>query len=264
MSTVAAETPESTKPQQQQQGAAASPETSQDAPKADGAVHKCAAEGCSSDAKMQCPTCVKVGAPATHFCSQDCFKKAWGKHAQSHTRFQRAQEFVPPKYRYTGPLRPSFVTPRAVPPAVPRPDYALTGNPVSEDQSKFQRVAPVFTADQIELIRQASRIGREALDLAAHMCVPGALPDDIDRAVHNYIVGKGGYPSPLNYRGFPKSVCISVNEVVCHGIPDMRPLQDGDIVNIDVTAYYKGTYASFSGYYSFRSFFFLICLCLGI
>lgn len=220
------------------------PETDSAAP---AVVHKCSGKDCTADAKMQCPTCIKSGAPATHFCSQECFKANWAAHAPTHmqyARFQRARDFVPPRFRWTGPLRPSYVTPRQVPPPVPRPDYAYTGDPRIEDQSKFQRVAPTFTAEQVALIREACAIGRGALDVGAKLCVPGAIPDDIDQAVHNYIVSKGAYPSPLNYRGFPKSVCISINEVVCHGIPDMRPLQDGDIVNIDVTAYYKGTCGS--------------------
>jgi len=210
----------------------------------------CATEGCSNEASMQCPMCLKLGAPSTRFCSQQCFKGSWAQHAQTHTRFQRAQDFVPPTFRYTGTLRPSYVTPRLPSPAVPRPDYALTGNPVSEDQSKFQRIAPVFTPAQVDSIRAAARLGREALDLAAHMCVPGALPDDIDRAVHQYIVARGGYPSTLNYRGFPKSLCISINEVVCHGIPDMRPLQDGDIVNVDVTAFLNGYHGDMNETYT--------------
>ena len=69
---------------------------------------------------------------------------------------------------------------------------------------------------------------------------PGVTTDEIDRVVHDAVVERGGYPSPLNYFNFPKSVCTSVNEVICHGIPDRRELQDGDIINVDVTVYYGG------------------------
>lgn len=75
----------------------------------------------------------------------------------------------------------------------------------------------------------------------AHAAVrPGITTDEIDRVVHDATVAAGAYPSPLNYFHFPKSVCTSVNEVICHGIPDCRPLEDGDIVNVDVTVYLKG------------------------
>jgi len=80
----------------------------------------------------------------------------------------------------------------------------------------------------------------EILDLAASHVQIGITTDEIDKIVHEATIAKGAYPSPLNYRGFPKSCCTSVNEVVCHGIPDSRPLQDGDIVNLDISAYYKG------------------------
>jgi len=83
-------------------------------------------------------------------------------------------------------------------------------------------------------------MAREVLDIAAAHVKPGTTTDEIDSIVHQAIIERGGYPSPLNYRDFPKSVCTSVNEVICHGIPDQRKLEDGDIVNLDVTAYYDG------------------------
>ena len=72
------------------------------------------------------------------------------------------------------------------------------------------------------------------------MVKAGITTDEIDKEVHKYIIERNGYPSPLNYNHFPKSLCTSVNEVICHGIPDDRPLEDGDIVNLDVTVLYKG------------------------
>ncbi len=77
---------------------------------------------------------------------------------------------------------------------------------------------------------------------AAAIIKPGATTDDLDRVVHEFLIDKGAYPSTLGYRGFPKSCCTSVNEVICHGIPDARPLEDGDIVKIDVTAYIHGVH----------------------
>ena len=72
------------------------------------------------------------------------------------------------------------------------------------------------------------------------MVKPGVTTEQIDEVVHNFIIAAGGYPSPLNYYNFPRSCCTSVNEIICHGIPDTRPLEEGDIVNLDVTAYYEG------------------------
>jgi len=68
----------------------------------------------------------------------------------------------------------------------------------------------------------------------------GVTTEQIDKVVHDFIIAAGAYPSPRNYYNFPRSCCTSVNEIICHGIPDTRPLQDGDIINLDVTAYYDG------------------------
>jgi methionyl aminopeptidase len=78
------------------------------------------------------------------------------------------------------------------------------------------------------------------LDIAGKAAKVGVTTDEIDRIVHEATIERNAYPSPLNYRGFPKSCCTSVNEVICHGIPDSRPLQDGDILNIDISVYYEG------------------------
>jgi len=86
-------------------------------------------------------------------------------------------------------------------------------------------------------MREVCKAAREILDLAASHAKPGTSTDEIDEIVHNATIERGGYPSPLNYRGFPKSVCTSINEVICHGIPDRRKLREGDIINIDVSFY---------------------------
>jgi len=92
-------------------------------------------------------------------------------------------------------------------------------------------------------MRIASTLGAEVLAIAGKMAKPGVTTDEIDRVVHEAIIERNCYPSPLNYRGFPKSVCTSVNEVICHGIPDNRELVDGDIMNCDVTVFYNGFHA---------------------
>jgi len=83
-------------------------------------------------------------------------------------------------------------------------------------------------------------MGRQILDIAGKMVKPGVTPEEIDKVVHEETIKMNAYPSPLNYHFFPKSCCVSVNEVICHGIPDCRPLEDGDIVNLDISVFYKG------------------------
>jgi methionyl aminopeptidase len=95
----------------------------------------------------------------------------------------------------------------------------------------------------IDGIRKAGRLALDTLDLAESQIRPGITTDDINTLVHNFTIENGAIPAPLNYRGFPKSVCVSVNEVICHGIPKERVLKDGDIVNVDVTPILNGYYA---------------------
>uniref|UniRef100_A0AC34GGW8 Peptidase M24 domain-containing protein n=1 Tax=Panagrolaimus sp. ES5 TaxID=591445 RepID=A0AC34GGW8_9BILA len=89
-------------------------------------------------------------------------------------------------------------------------------------------------------MRVSGRLGREVLNEAAKAIAPGITTDEIDRVVHEACIERECYPSPLNYYNFPKSCCTSVNEIVCHGIPDMRPLENGDLCNVDVTVYHGG------------------------
>lgn len=91
-------------------------------------------------------------------------------------------------------------------------------------------------------MRRAGTAAAEVLLIAGESVAPGVTTDEIDAVVHDATVARGAYPSPLGYRGFPKSTCTSVNEVICHGIPDSRPLADGDIVNVDVTVYLDGVH----------------------
>lgn len=122
------------------------------------------------------------------------------------------------------------------------PDYAATGIPRFEMESPNQRTPPVLTDAQIAKARRVARLGREILDKAHAAVRPGITTDELDRVVHDATVEAGAYPAPLNYRHFPKSVCTSVNEVVCHGIPDDRELRDGDIVNVDISLILDGYY----------------------
>lgn len=139
------------------------------------------------------------------------------------------------------PVRPGLLSPmRRVPAEISRPPYALTGEPGPSVSSL------VRTPDEIVAMRRAGVAAAEILLAAGEAVGVGVTSDEIDRLVHDITIEKGGYPSPLNYKGFPKSVCTSVNEVICHGIPDSRPLADGDIVNIDVTIFIGGVHGDTS------------------
>ena len=94
----------------------------------------------------------------------------------------------------------------------------------------------------IERVRVAARLAAQALELVGSHVAPGVTTDELDAIGHDFLVDHGAYPSTLGYRGFPKSLCTSVNEVICHGIPDSTVVEDGDIVNIDVTAYIGGVH----------------------
>lgn len=96
------------------------------------------------------------------------------------------------------------------------------------------------TEEEQEGVRTAAKLGREVLDEAAKAVDVGVTTDELDRIVHEACIDRECYPSPLGYYKFPKSVCTSVNEVICHGIPDTRPLVNGDLCNIDVTVYHRG------------------------
>ena len=100
----------------------------------------------------------------------------------------------------------------------------------------------VQDSDTIERMRIAGRIAAQAMAEAARAIAPGVTTDELDRIGHEFLCDHGAYPSTLGYRGFPKSLCTSINEVICHGIPDSTTLQDGDIVNIDITAFIHGVH----------------------
>lgn len=134
-------------------------------------------------------------------------------------------------------LSPGTISPRrAVPTSIPRPEYAW--RPTADEGHEPW----VQTPETIEKMRLASRIAADALAAAGKAVAPGVTTDDLDAIAHQYMIDHGAYPSTLGYRGFPKSCCTSLNEVICHGIPDSTVIEDGDIVNIDVTAYIDGVH----------------------
>jgi methionyl aminopeptidase len=125
---------------------------------------------------------------------------------------------------------------RYVPDHIVKPDYADSGIVGRWDEPRIK------DESVIARMREAGSLAAEILRLAGEQVRPGITTDEIDIFVHDLTIGRGAYPSPLNYHGYPKSVCTSVNDVICHGIPDSRKLEDGDIVNIDVTAFIHGVH----------------------
>jgi len=141
-------------------------------------------------------------------------------------------------------LVPGKLSPtRPVPASIPRPEYVGKPGPTPYTGPEVQ------DAETIEKMRVASRIAAQAMEAAAAAVAPGVTTDELDRIAHAYMVDHHAYPSDLGYRGFPKSLCTSINEVICHGIPDSTVLRDGDIVNLDVTAYIHGVHGDCNATY---------------
>lgn len=128
---------------------------------------------------------------------------------------------------------------RKIPPHILKPNYAEEGlNLVLKSSAQQQK------------IRDSCKLAREALDLASSLIKPGVATDYLDEVLHKFIISKNAYPSPLGYKNFPKSICTSVNNVACHGIPDDRELLDGDIINVDVTVFFNGYHGDVSETFS--------------
>lgn len=235
---------------------------------------------CAKPARLQCPKCVELKLPreAAAFCTQECFKESWSSHKAVHSKarlsaaengttadknvslenggwlycLRRGQSRTAklPHFDWTGTLRPFPISSkRPVPAHIDLPDWAFDGIPKVEPNSDLQHHVEIKSVDLIERMRETGRIARAVLDAAARIIKPGITTDEIDRVVHEAAIAAGGYPSPLNYHFFPKSCCTSANEVICHGIPDARKLEDGDIVNVDVTVYYKGVHGDLNETY---------------
>mmetsp|Transcript_7853 Transcript_7853/g.7433 ORF Transcript_7853/g.7433 Transcript_7853/m.7433 type:complete len:413 (-) Transcript_7853:180-1418(-) len=231
-------------------------------------------------ARLACPKCVKLGIPNNFFCSQECFRANYGKHNKVHKamaqlllqggamssggrgediedsrvceeKASEEEKMAFPNwaqnYRFTGSLRPARMSPwRSVPASIRKPDYAdhANGESLSEQRDRANNTCiRIYSAEELDGevgLRHACRMGREVLDEASRALRVGVTTDEIDRVVHEACLERDCYPSPLRYYNFPKSVCTSVNEVICHGIPDFREVQDGDIVNLDVTVFNRG------------------------
>jgi methionyl aminopeptidase len=141
----------------------------------------------------------------------------------------------------SGHLLPGRISPaRKVPSQIPRPEYV--GRPGPRDYEGTN----VYDAAEIELIRESGRIAARAVEAVGLAIRPGVTTDELDAIGHTYMIENGAYPSTLGYRGYLKSVCTSINEIICHGIPDDTVLEDGDIINIDITAFKNGVHGDLS------------------
>jgi methionyl aminopeptidase len=136
-----------------------------------------------------------------------------------------------------GFLVPGVISPmRTVPTSISRPEYVGKKAPTKSSDSDIR------DTEIIEKMRVAGRIAAGALIEVGKHVQPGITTDELDRIGHEYVCDHGAYPSTLGYRGFPKSLCASLNEVICHGIPDSTIIKDGDICNIDITAFIHGVH----------------------
>ncbi|CAH0023300.1 unnamed protein product [Clonostachys rhizophaga] len=236
------------------------------------AKRKCLGADCSNDAgTLHCPTCLKQGVKDSFFCSQDCFKRNWNDHKSMHKSAQddkkpssssnNASSIQPPippsrfynpfpNYPYTGSVRAVYPLSdmRTVPKSIRRPDYADTG--ISNAERRLNRTKiDILDAKAQEAMRKVCRLAREVLDITAAALKPGVTTDYLDEVCHKACIERKSYPSPLNYNHFPKSLCTSPNEIVCHGIPDQRILLDGDILNLDISIYHEGYHADLNETY---------------
>ncbi|KAJ3414108.1 Methionine aminopeptidase 1 [Chytridiales sp. JEL 0842] len=184
---------------------------------------------------------------ASYYC-EPCFKSSWKTHKIKHIEYNPF-----PNYPYTGKLRPIYPLSekRIVPPHIQRPDYAddSQGRPFSEIKLRNSSQIDILKPNEIEKMREVCRLAREVLEEGRKAAKVGVTTDEVDRVVHEACVERNCYPSPLNYYNFPKSCCTSVNEVICHGIPDRYELQDGDLLNIDVSLFKEGYHADLNDTY---------------
>lgn len=178
--------------------------------------------------------------------NEPCWCGSGKKYKKCHLRTDEAGETGPPGFEKNVKRSPTVSQGRVtdtlvVPDHINRPEYAESGMPTSLRPS-----CKKTDTDQIERMRLAGGIARRVLESVLEQVRVGITTDELDKIAHAKAVELGAYPSPLNYMHFPKSICTSVNEVVVHGIPDSRPLADGDIVNCDITVYAHGMHGDCS------------------
>lgn len=174
-----------------------------------------------------------------------CWCNSGKKYKKCHLQSDEKGETSPPgvakKVKNPTVLPGGVSSPLDVPEEIGRPEYATSGKPTNKKISCRKT-----DEDQIKRMRHAGKIARDVLNTVLAQVKPGVTTDELDKIAHAHTLALGAYPSPLNYIGFPKSICTSVNEVVVHGIPDGRALVDGDIINCDITVYVDGMHGDCS------------------
>ncbi|HZZ84704.1 MAG TPA: type I methionyl aminopeptidase [Anaeromyxobacteraceae bacterium] len=182
----------------------------------------------------------QISTPRAPGRNDPCWCGSGKKYKRCHLDADAALQPAEPRQPSRG-LEPGRVSPPLpVPPEIARPDYAVSGRP------KRTGGGDVKTPEELVRLRRACADAARVLQVAGAAVRPGITTDALDAVAHAEIVRLGCYPSPLNYGGFPKSICTSVNEVICHGIPDSRPLAEGDIVNLDITVFKDGMHGDCS------------------
>jgi len=169
-----------------------------------------------------------------------CWCGSGKKYKKCHLRSDKMGKTDPTTGRRT--VYPGTIVPgEPIPPEIARPAYAATGKPTAT-----RRSCKKGSEEEIQRMRKAAKTARTVLDTVLSAVEVGITTEELDAIAVQKCIELGCYPSPLNYRGYPKAICTSINEVVCHGIPDDRPLADGDIVNCDVTVYVDGMHGDCS------------------
>ncbi|KAI9028646.1 peptidase M24, structural domain-containing protein [Hyaloraphidium curvatum] len=219
-------------------------------------AHPCSLPGCPAPARQKCPTCLELALPPAYFCSQEHFKLAWKEHKLRHASKPRTYDPFP-SHVYSGKIRavydadwkPLRIPRRAVPDRIAKPDWYEGGIAKGEERLGPSTQIEVLKPGEIQKMRRVCRLSREVLEEGAKAAKVGATTLEIDRVVHEAAIERDCYPSPLNYYHFPRSCCTSVNEIICHGIPDLYELQDGDILNIDVSLFHDGFHGDLNDTY---------------
>ena len=167
----------------------------------------------------------------------------WCGSGMKYKKCHRDRDDATPRAELAHRVRAGRVSPRrGVPQHIKPPEWAQTGRVSSPAHNERD----VRTPEELAAMRRACKAAAQILRTVGAAVKVGVTTDVLDALAHEEHIRLGGYPSPLNYRGFPKSICTSINEVICHGIPDDRPLQDGDIINLDITHYMEGVHGDCS------------------
>ncbi|CAO3630483.1 unnamed protein product [Cunninghamella blakesleeana] len=185
------------------------------------------------DSKYVSPVSIKTLSSFIHTTTKQSLpRKNINNTQQPSNKWGRFQRIVPTSLV---PVNVRDLPRRPVPTHIPLPFYAQEGL-----SSNWAPHIPKNTEEDIQHLRKVGQLAKKILLKGGNMCKAGTTTEEIDRVLHEAIISEGAYPSPLNYMGFPKSICTSVNNIIAHGIPNERPLENGDIINIDVTVYLNG------------------------